>query len=272
MSKIPSKLKEKITSFDPRMREEAAGELCDYPTPESLEHLKKMLSDDSSQVVYAATRSIVSIGSREAVEEIIPLLNSEDARLRNLAIEIISRIGIVAIPQVAGLLNDRDRDIRKFAVDTLKMMETEEAEEPLIRALFDGDVNVAIEAAEALSRVGTQRAVPYLIQCLQREPWLKGAVLKSLGEIGGEEALKSIVATSFEEESVVLFCAVTALQSIGDSRGIDFLINLLEKRNSSLESQVIQAIASILQNADVDTLGLRLGLSAEGVSKPVSKP
>jgi HEAT repeat protein len=254
MSGIPSELRKKITSSDPRMREEAASDLRNFPSSESLGYLKKMLSDDDSEVVYAATRSIVSIGSREAVEEIIPLLGSEDARLRNLAIEIIGRIGTVAIPRVGGLLSHRDKDIRKFAADILKMIGTPEAEDPLIRALFDENVNVAVEAAEALGSIGTQRSVPYLAQCLEKEPWLKCAALKSLGEIDGDEALEAILAVDPESESMVLFSAVTALESIGDSRGMDFLIALLEKVNSSLESPIVQAMASILRNADSDTI------------------
>ena len=254
MSKIPFELKKEITSSDPRIRESAARELCNYHNPESLGYLKEMLSDDNSEVVYAATRSIISIGSREAIEEIIPLLSSEDARLRNLIVEIISKIGAVAIEQVTRLLNDRDKDIRKFAVDILQMMETPEAEESLIRALFDDNVNVVMAASDALGSVGTQKAVPYLIQCLQQEPWLECAALKSLGKIGGEEALQAILATSPEGESIVLFFAVNALESMGDIRGIDFLINLLENRNSSLEPPIIQAIASILKNSDVSTI------------------
>ena len=254
MSKIPSELRKKAGSPEVDMRVEAAGELRDYSGPESLTYLKEMLSDDNSEVVYTASRSLVSMGSPAAIEEIISLLRSEDPRLCNLAIELIGRIGSVAIPRVIELLDDHKKDIRKFAVDILMRMSTVEAEEPLIRALFDENVNVAIAAAEALGRIGTQIAVTYLVQCLEKEPWLRCAVLKSLGEIGGEAALKAILATGGKAENMVLFSAVTALESIGDSRSIDFLVELLENGNASLEPSIVQAMASILKSADADTI------------------
>ncbi len=254
MLTIPSDLKHKIASSDSRMREEAARELRDYPGLESLRLLKRMLSDESFDVIYAASRSIASIGSREAVAELISLLDSQNARLRNLAIEIISRIGPVAIFQVTQLLDHRDKDIRKFAVDILKMMNTPEAEDPLIQALFDDNINVAATAAEALGSIGTQRAVPTLIECLARDAWLQCAALKSLGELGGDEALTAILATSPDEEGLVLFCAVTALGTIGDSRGFDFLMTLLERGDPTLESSVLPAIGSILKHAGLETI------------------
>ncbi len=120
MPKLNSELKKRITSPDPRDREAVASELGNYTDSESIGHLKEMLSDESSQVVHLAVRALVSRGSREVVEEIIPLLGSDNARLRNLAAEILVKTGDVAIPQVTTLINESDRDIRKFGVDILK--------------------------------------------------------------------------------------------------------------------------------------------------------
>ena len=245
MSKIPSELKAKITSTDSREREQAARDLGAYPGPEPLRLLKRMLSDPNPDVTYAASRALISAGSAETAETLMPLLRSQEAGLRNRVVDIIAKIGPAALAPATVLLHDRDKDVRKFAVDILLQMNRPETEDPLIQALFDDNVNVAVAAAEALGRVGSQRCLPYLIESLEKEPWMKCAALKSLGEIGGETALQAILATDVTEESIVLFTAVTALGTLGDSRGIDFLITLLEMQNTALEPAIIQAIQSI---------------------------
>lgn len=250
MPKLNSELKKRITSKDPREREAAVSELGNHADSESLGYLKEMLFDESSNVVHSAVRDLVSRGSREVVEAIIPLLGSDNARLRNLAAEILVKIGDVAIPQVTSLINERDRDIRKFGVDILKGLGGLEVEDPLIRSLYDDDNNVAMAAAEALGSLGVKRAVPHLIECVGKEPWLRYAVLKSLGEIGGKSAVDAILAIDPEEESIVLFHAVTALGTIGDKRGLDFLIRLLEKKDPTLLPSIIQAIERIVRDND----------------------
>ena len=254
MQKLPLRLKKMITSPDPVERKAAARELAGYPGEESLAYLIRMLSDGQTEVVCAASHSIVSIGTREAVDAMIPLLRSEDVALRNLAIEIISRIGSTAAPQVTALLNDPDMDVQKFAVDILKSMKSPETVDSLIRTLYSENVNIAGDAAEILGDIGNPRAIYALTQCLEREPWLKCAALRALGKIGGEDALRAVLSISPDEEGLVLFCAVTALGSIGDKRGLDYLIGLLDKKYPSLESAVIQALESILKNADTNTI------------------
>jgi len=254
MPKLPPELKKRIASTDSLEREKAALALRDYPNSESLKHLIGMLSDEKSHVVNTAANSLVSLGSREALEETIPLLRLDDARLRNLAFEIIIKIGAVALSQVVALVNDNDRDVRKFAVEILRQIGGPGTEDPLIRSLFDEDNNVTMAAAEALGIVGTQRAVPHLIECLEREPWLKYAALKSLGEIGGEDALNAILATDPEEESIVLFHAIAALGAMEDSRSLDFLIRLLEKKEPILLPSIIQAIERVIKKVDESTV------------------
>ena len=249
MSNAADDLQRRVNSPDPIVREAAALELGRYPASRALRYLVAMLSDESPEVIHAAKRSFVALNVREAVEAAMDLLRSEDARLRSVAVEIIAQMGSVAISPVTALLDERDRDVRQFAVNILKRMQVPEAEDVLIRALLDEEVNVAIEAAAALGDVGTSSAVPYLTQCLQKDPWLKSAAVRSLANIGNDEALQAILSMSQEEESIVLFCVVTALGNIGDSRGIGVLLDLLDRKDSALEPSIIQAIADILKSA-----------------------
>ena len=120
---IPPEVKKKISSMDPVTRQAGARDLREYPYPASFRILKKLLSDNHGDVVHEASRSLIHIGNKEAAETLIPLLRSQDVKLRNLAVDLIARIGAPAIGLVTELLQDRDKDVRKFGVDILKVQE-----------------------------------------------------------------------------------------------------------------------------------------------------
>ncbi len=245
---LPKALLDQATAADAASREAAAWELGRYPTSQTIEQLATMLGDDNRNVVYSATRSLIGIGSEAVVRAMLLQLRTENAALRNLAVEILAGIGESAIPQVSELTSDPDHDIRKFTIDIFAMIGSPKAEETLIRALFDDNTNVAVTAAEALGRAGTRQSIPHLVNCLSREPWLKCAALKSLGTLGGEEALQAIMSLGPKEESIVLYAAVAALGNLGETRTIAYLVQLLEICDN-LEAPIIQAINSIISHS-----------------------
>jgi len=247
MSRISEQIRAGIRDENPMVRESAARELREYPSAMGVKYLKQLLSDDHAEVRYMAGASIIAIGGLTAVETVAPLLRSQDARLRNTAVEILAKLGTPAIDPVAELLHDRDKDIRKFGVDVLQRIGSTEAEAPLIQALLDDNVNISAAAAEALGVCGTQAAVAHLIQCLEGSSWLKCAALRSLGALGGEDALKAILAVNRHEESMVLFSAVSALGTLADPRSIDFLLELLYDGNLALEPTVMQVIETVFK-------------------------
>jgi len=254
MKRIPAQIRQKIVDKDPEVRETVARNLRDYPSAIGLRYLKQLLTDDHAEVRYTAVTSIVAIGGEIACEAVAPLLRSQEVWLRNTAVEILAKIGEAAIDRVAELLQDRDKDVRKFGVEILEKIGSAEAESSLIQALLDDNVNVSAAAAAAMGTCGTQKAVPHLIECLNRSSWQKCAVLRSLGAIGGDTALNAILAINPTEESMVLFSAVSALGDMADSRSIDFLLDLLDRGSPALEPSIMQAIECIFKNTYVKTL------------------
>ena len=254
MRKIPSQIRNEIESDNAELRESAARQLRCYPGKSALRYLKQLLTDDHAEVQYTAAASIIAIGGKAAAEIIAPLLRSQNVALRNTAIEIMAKIGKAAIDRAAELLIDRDKDIRKFGVDILEKIGSSEAKTHLVKALLDDNVNVSAAAAEALGKCGTQSAVPHLIACLDRTAWLKCAALRSLGAIGGEDAFNAIAGIDSHEESMVLFSAVSALGALGDSRGIEYLLRLLDKEDRALDPAIMQAVENIFNKSYLQKL------------------
>jgi len=180
-----------LRSEDATERRYAAEDLGGLNDPAAVQALVKTLEDPVVGVREAAVESLIAIGGREVCEKVIPLLDSEDASLRNYALEILEDLGADAIESLVGLCDSPSSDIRKFALDVLgKIGELcgVNAIGVITSRLDDENVNVAGAAAEALGRIGDPASIPALAGHLGGPPWLQCNVLNAIAQIGGEEA------------------------------------------------------------------------------------
>lgn len=221
-----------------------------HPDPKVCKDLLTLmghLSAADPDVVQAAVRQLKALGGSDTVQALIPQLSSPDPGRQIQAMDILVASGPRVLVHLGAALEDADSDLRKILLDIIRRVKTPEAEEYLIRYLFDEDVNVGVAAAEALGASGTQTAVPHLIQCLDKEPWLQCAALKSLGKIGSKTALAAIINMGSGTESVVRFCAVQAVGTIADVDGVDFLLTRLDDGDGVLVPHVIHGLVRILK-------------------------
>ncbi|MBW2031856.1 MAG: HEAT repeat domain-containing protein [Deltaproteobacteria bacterium] len=169
----------------------AAEDLGGLNDPAAVHALVKALEDPVVGGREAAVESLIAIGGREGCENVIPLLGSEDAYLRNYAIEILEHLGADAIESLVNLCDSPSSDLRKFAMDVLgKIGELCDVNAigVITSGLDDENVNVAGAAAEALGRIGDPAAIPALAGHLGGHPWLQCNVLNAIAQIGGKEA------------------------------------------------------------------------------------
>jgi HEAT repeat protein len=89
------------------------------------------------------------------VQGLLPLLRSEDANLRNGAIETLSAMPDEVGPSIDVLLQDSDVDVRIFTVNLLGELRHPRLPEWLAQALKqDKHVNVVAAALEVAAEVG----------------------------------------------------------------------------------------------------------------------
>lgn len=123
-----------------------------------------------------SVRSIILTGlivhrSMAAVDGLLPLLGSEDANLRNGAIEALQQMPDEVAPRVESMLADADSDVRIFAIDVLAALPHPMVPTWLRRVvMFDPHVNVCAEALDALTEVGDPDAIPELLALPDRFP------------------------------------------------------------------------------------------------------
>jgi HEAT repeat protein len=190
------------------------------------------MGDESWRVrkeAVAALAAAQPIGA-EAVEEVIGLLRASDnAGLRNSAVESLERMGESAVEPLCAHLGDPDQDLRKFVIDILGTMGCISCVPLLVRALGDVDANVRVAAAENLGKIGDAGALPQLLTVLEGgDVWLKFAVLDAMALIGAPVSLNCLA--PLVRENLLRRAVYDCLGAIGEADCLPILLQGVQDR------------------------------------------
>jgi len=190
-------LGKKLQSSDAEERREAAVDLG-RAGHDAVPLLFRAMGDADWRVRKTAVEALVTNSSDSITRGLIRSLSSDDnAGSRNSAIEALVHIGSAAVDALLMSLEIPDADVRKFIVDILGDIRDSRAVPALIEALEkDPDENVRVASAESLGKIKDRRAVDPLLSCLSNydQSWLDYAAAEALGAIGDERALGPLIA------------------------------------------------------------------------------
>jgi hypothetical protein len=155
-----------LNSKDPEIRENAAITLGKIKDERAIDPLIKLLTDEKWEVESAATSALVEIGE-PAVEPLVFILQDKNG-------DVFLRMKIIAV--LAGIKDERaiqpmirvlkeEPELQADLGYHLGLM-GEPAVKPLIQLLDDDDPEVRVRAAEALGRLGDDRAIGALTDAL----------------------------------------------------------------------------------------------------------
>ncbi|NRT54911.1 HEAT repeat domain-containing protein [Sphaerotilus uruguayifluvii] len=140
----------------------------------------QLLVERDAAVREAIFLALGTMASDEAVGALLPLLRSEDARLRNGAIEVLSGLPKVVGPRISALLLDADADVRIFTVNLLGELRHEQVTQWLQQVLLaDREVNVVAAAIEVMAETGQPEHIDALRETRRRfadDPFIGFAV------------------------------------------------------------------------------------------------
>lgn len=184
----PQGLLAQLDDPDPMVRRLGARDLSTHPQAVSALAERLPLEEDMA-VREAILGSLVAIGDDPAVRGLLPLLKSEDASLRNAAIEALQQLPRAVEPHLETMLSDPDSDARLMAVNALALMPLADAPARLLEvARRDEQINVVAMALDALAEVGEPTMIPTLLDVKERfreEPFLCFAVDMAIRRIKG---------------------------------------------------------------------------------------
>ncbi|MCP3429441.1 HEAT repeat domain-containing protein [Opacimonas viscosa] len=163
-----TQLKFQILSLEPSERRWAARDLGNHPegVPILLETLE---TETVVPVLDAIFTSLQKHPTHECVNGLIRFLSSEDASVRNNAIEVLQSMPNALETHILSLLNHPDSDVRIFAIDILQQLVHQNAPEWLKSVLLDEThVNVVATAVDRIVEIGDSSILPTLERVAQR--------------------------------------------------------------------------------------------------------
>jgi HEAT repeat protein len=164
----------------------AARDLVNCPNSAVIlvDHLKCEPELSVREVILS---TLTQLGDAAAVAGLVDCLRSEDAALRNEAVEAMKHLPDEVAPMMQGLLTDPDPDVRIFTVNILESLCHPDVEAWLIEVIStDPHINVCATAVDLLSEVGTQAALAPLALLKSRflaDPYIQFAANLALRRI-----------------------------------------------------------------------------------------
>ncbi|HTP64079.1 MAG TPA: HEAT repeat domain-containing protein, partial [Geobacteraceae bacterium] len=244
MDKI-ARLAGQLRSVDEEERRAAVIGLAGFPVAETKEQLYTALGDASWRVRKEAVDALLAVPlPLEIIEEIVNLLASDNAGLRNSAVEVLERVGAPAMPVLCRHVEDSDHDVRKFVMDILGTIGDDRAVPLLAKALDDPEPNVCAAAAENLGKIGDGKAVPHLLRALEKNDiWLRYTILEALGKIG--KTVPMAVIAPLAGEKLLTRAVFDCLGAVGDEEAIPLLLEGIRDRVKNLREGAVVALMKV---------------------------
>ena len=145
-----------------------------------------------------------------------------------------------------------------------------------IAALKDGDVEVRMNAVQALGEIKDPRAVEPLIAALKdMYKYVRGNAARALGEISDQRAVEPLIVALKDENEYVRRQAAWALGEIKEPRTVEPLIAALKDKNWDVRENVAKVLGNIKDPRAIEPLiaalkdwdGFRRGNAAEALEK-----
>lgn len=181
----------------------------------------QLLADPAPGVREQAARVLLDVPPHEAAHAVAPLIAHADIAVRNLAGEVLTRMGKAAVEALRPYIDDGDKDVRKFAIDVLALLPAQSLALQLSQRLADADLNVVLSAVDAL---GSLRAAEYAADLrfvYERQPLARPNVVSALGALGGARNVAFLEAALDDENPVVQLAAAEALAGSDPGAGRD---------------------------------------------------
>ena len=180
-------LTNQLSSKNPTERRWAARDLAEYKEASSY-LIEQLMKEKDITVREIIISSLLSIGDEIAISGLIDCLKSDDAHLRNSAIEALQQIPEQVAPYIENLLHDKEPDVRIFTINILESLRHPKVVKWLIDVIEnDENVNVCATALDLLAELGTEESIQAIKKVKERfknEPYIQFASDIALRRIG----------------------------------------------------------------------------------------
>ncbi|MEX2216561.1 MAG: HEAT repeat domain-containing protein [Phycisphaeraceae bacterium] len=215
--------------------------------------LKTLLDDKDTEVRVSAILALGQVTGSPAPQPMVLALRDESLRVRDVAAQLLVKLGQPAIEHLKPAVKDKDLAVRVLAAQVLGKIKHVEAVPILITAMEDEDRGVRDSAILALAETG-EPAIPALGQLLKHEDWQKRwAAAYALNVIGTIKTAEQLVRVLNDEDERVREQAVTAMARIGKD-AIDALAGAAGDKEAGLRQSAITALGAMEREETIPIL------------------
>jgi hypothetical protein len=214
----------------------------------SIQAFANGLMDSDTGIVDICQRALLNTPDEYktiTARDVVPFINSKEIELRNLAGEILTKMGKYAVPTLLPYLKSSDFDVRKFACDILGLIGDATIVPHIIPLLNDSDKNTMLSAIETLGNLNAESALDPLIMVYENFDEVKPFVIESIGKIGGKNS-ESYLLEQLETDKSDIFLQTTIIDALSyNAKSIDISYKLLERMpNCKIELQKIMMMTA----------------------------
>jgi len=244
-----------ITDEDSDERRHAAENLASESGLAPIAALAAALQDPCKGVRDTACRSLLSIGGPDAARGVVEYVCSPEIVTRNLATDLLVRIGEPGIPALLPYLSDVNQDVRKSVVDVLGLIGESVPPGIILGLLHDPDPNVVVSAVEALGNMRASEAIAGLEEVFHACPYARPAVAEALGKTGDPRS-REFVMTELRrslgasgDDPLTLLGLIEAAGALGDSGALAPLSEGFRGIPPAIQPAALHAIARIARRS-----------------------
>ncbi len=217
------------------------------PLVEALGHKQVVVRNRAGEVLSRLSKA----GKLDASRTIVYLLKSKDVNVRRMAIELartvkdpnselwpklltvlrdedwwvrervvdvlVEMAGTQLTRHICAYLTDPSDVVRRYAASVLGRLKDPASLGALVRMVdADSDWWVREKAVEAIAAINDQRALPYLLDVMARDPEMRWICLQALGEMNAKSAAPQVVVLLQDANADVRLAAMRCLEKFDD--------------------------------------------------------
>lgn len=198
-------------------RRQAAEEIIEgaYYNRDTIYALSTALADKDSGVKDICARALAETPpeyAETATIAVAPYMSINNIELRNLAGDVMIKLGDRSVNPLLPYLKCDDHDIRKFACDIIGLIGEADAAEYIYPLIEDRDNNVVLSAIETLGNLRNPNSVEHILKIYDKKEEYNPQIIDALGKIGSNDALEFLMnKLETEEEQFIRVAVIDAL-------------------------------------------------------------
>lgn len=196
---------------------------------------------------------MINFGLPQFSYHVVPFVTSHDISVRNLAGEILLKLGSNSVDAMIQFDHQDDNDTLKFIIDVLGLIGDQRASLFIMGILSASENdNVILACIEALGNLRYEGSVDVLMLFYDRNELYKPTTVEALGKIGSRAALNFLITKFPSEDELTQYSILESLGQLGDMETFFFLLEQVNTITGPLILPLITSISLLKDRYNLD--------------------